>query len=83
MLFDEFHERSLDADFGLALALESQRGLRDDLRILPCRRRWTAPGPRRYWGCPVIESQGRAFPVETRYLGRDAKRESRIRWPTR
>ncbi len=34
VLFDEFHERSLDADLGLALALECQRGLRDDLRIL-------------------------------------------------
>ena len=35
VLFDEFHERSLDADLGLALALDCQRGLRDDLRIMP------------------------------------------------
>jgi ATP-dependent helicase HrpB len=35
VLFDEFHERSLDADLGLALALDCQCGLRDDLRILP------------------------------------------------
>ena len=34
VVFDEFHERSLDADFGLALALDVQRGLRDDLRLL-------------------------------------------------
>ena len=34
MLFDEFHERSLDADLGLALALDAQAGLREDLRLL-------------------------------------------------
>ena len=34
MIFDEFHERSLDADLGLALTLEARRGLREDLRLL-------------------------------------------------
>jgi len=73
VLFDEFHERSLDADLGLALALDCQSGLREDLRILPMSA--TLDGARvaqLLGGAPVIASQGRAFPVETRYLGRDA-----------
>jgi ATP-dependent helicase HrpB len=73
VLFDEFHERSLDADLGLALALDCQRGLREDLRILPMSA--TLDGARvaqLLGGAPVIASEGRAFPVETRYLGRDA-----------
>jgi ATP-dependent helicase HrpB len=72
VLFDEFHERSLDADLGLALALDCQGGLRDDLRILPMSA--TLDGARvaqLLGGAPVIASEGRAFPVETRYLGRD------------
>lgn len=72
VLFDEFHERSLDADFGLALALDAQGGLREDLRILVMSA--TLDGARvagLLGEAPVIESQGRAFPVETRYLGRD------------
>jgi ATP-dependent RNA helicase HrpB len=73
VLFDEFHERSLDADLGLALALDCQRALREDLRILPMSA--TLDGARvaaLLGGAPVIASEGRAFPVETRYLGRDA-----------
>jgi ATP-dependent helicase HrpB len=73
VLFDEFHERSLDADLGLALALDCQSGLRDDLRILPMSA--TLDGARvaaLLGDAPVIVSEGRAFPVETRYLGRDA-----------
>ncbi len=73
VLFDEFHERSLDADLGLALALDCQRGLREDLRILPMSA--TLDGARvaaLLGDAPVIASEGRAFPVETRYLGRDA-----------
>ncbi|MGB9166536.1 MAG: DEAD/DEAH box helicase, partial [Rhodomicrobium sp.] len=74
VLFDEFHERSLDADLGLALALDSQRGLRDDLRILPMSATLDGARVARLLGqAPVIESIGRAFPVETRYLGRDDK----------
>lgn len=71
VIFDEFHERSLDADFGLALALDAQKGLRDDLRILVMSA--TLDGARIasiLGDCPVIESAGRAYPVETRYLGR-------------
>lgn len=72
VLFDEFHERSLDGDLGLALALDAQRGLRDDLRLLVMSA--TIDGARvasLLGDAPVIESAGRAFPVETRYLGRD------------
>jgi ATP-dependent helicase HrpB len=73
VLFDEFHERSLDADLGLALARDAQTGLREDLRILVMSA--TLDGARvasLLGGAPVIASQGRAFPVETRYLGRKA-----------
>ena len=73
VLFDEYHERSLDADLGLALALDCQRGLRDDLRILPMSATLDGARVAELLGrAPVIASQGRAFPVETRYLGRDA-----------
>ncbi len=72
VLFDEFHERSLDADFGLALALDAQGGLREDLRILVMSATLDGARVARLLGqTPVIESEGRAFPVETRYLGRD------------
>jgi ATP-dependent helicase HrpB len=71
VLFDEFHERSLDADLGLALARDAQTGLREDLRILVMSA--TLDGARvakLLGGAPVVASEGRAFPVETRYLGR-------------
>ncbi|MBN9468965.1 MAG: ATP-dependent helicase HrpB [Bosea sp.] len=72
VLFDEFHERSLDADFGLALALDAQAGLREDLRILVMSATLDGARVARLLGdAAVIESQGRAYPVETRYLGRD------------
>jgi ATP-dependent helicase HrpB len=72
VLFDEFHERSLDADFGLALALDAQAGLREDLRILVMSATLDGARVARLLGeAPVVESQGRAFPVETRYRGRD------------
>jgi len=72
VLFDEFHERSLDADFGLALALDAQGGLREDLRILVMSATLDGARVARLLGdAPVIESEGRAYPVETRYRGRD------------
>src|SRR5208337_2695152 len=70
-LFDEFHERSLDADLGLALALDAQEGLREDLRLVVMSA--TLDGARvasLMPGAALIESEGRAFPVETRWLGR-------------
>ncbi|MGB7035747.1 MAG: helicase-related protein, partial [Xanthobacteraceae bacterium] len=74
VLFDEFHERSLDADLGLALAYDVQQGLREDLKLLVMSA--TIDGARiasLLGNAPVIESEGRAFAVETRYLGRDAR----------
>lgn len=71
VIFDEFHERSLDADLGLALALDAQGVLRDDLRLLVMSATLDGAAVARLMGdAPVIESQGRAYPVETRYLGR-------------
>ena len=73
ILFDEFHERSLDADKGLALARDAQTGLREDLRILVMSATLDGARVARLLGhAPVVESEGRAFPVETRYLGRKA-----------
>jgi ATP-dependent helicase HrpB len=74
VLFDEFHERSLDADLGLALARDAQGGLREDLKLLVMSA--TIDGARiaRHLGdAPVIASEGRAFPIETRYVGRDTR----------
>lgn len=69
VIFDEFHERSLDADEGLAFALDAQSVIREDLRIVLMSA--TLPGnlTQDFFAAPVIESLGRAWPVETRYLG--------------
>jgi ATP-dependent helicase HrpB len=75
VLFDEFHERSLDADLGLALARDAQQALREDLRLVVMSA--TIDGARiaaTLGDAPVIASEGRAFAVETRYLGRDPAR---------
>ncbi|MEE7480293.1 ATP-dependent helicase HrpB [Methylorubrum populi] len=72
VLFDEFHERSLDADLGLGLALDAQGALREDLRILVMSA--TLDGARvagLLGDAPVVASEGRAYPVETRHLDRD------------
>ena len=72
VLFDEFHERSLDADLGLALARDVQQNLRDDLKLLVMSATLDGARVARLLGdAPVIESEGRAFPVETRYRGRE------------
>ncbi|MCG6114966.1 MAG: ATP-dependent helicase HrpB [Mesorhizobium sp.] len=68
VLFDEFHERSLDADFGLALALDIQSALRPDLRLLVMSATLDGARVARLLGdAAVIESKGRAFPVDIRY----------------
>ena len=73
VLFDEFHERSLDADLGLALARDAQTGLREDLRILVMSATLDGARVAKLLGdAPVVASEGRAFPVDTRYLGRKA-----------
>ncbi|WP_028965586.1 ATP-dependent helicase HrpB [Sphingomonas phyllosphaerae] len=77
ILFDEVHERSLDGDFGLALALDAQAGLRPDLRVVAMSA--TLDGARfaaLMDDAPVIESEGRSHPLELRHIGRAA--EARI-----
>lgn len=77
VLFDEFHERSLDADLGLALARQTQTLLREDLRLLVMSATLDIAGVSGLLAspegeaAPVIEAQGRMYPVETRYLGRN------------
>ncbi|MDX8458709.1 ATP-dependent helicase HrpB [Mesorhizobium humile] len=73
VIFDEFHERSLDGDFGLALALDVQGALRPDLRLLVMSATLDGARVARLLSeAPVIESQGRAFPVQIRYDERAA-----------
>ena len=73
VLFDEFHERSLDGDLGLALARDAQTGLREDLRIIVISATLDGARVAKLLGeAPVVASEGRAFAVETRYLGRKA-----------
>ena len=77
VLFDEVHERSVDCDFALALALDAQNGLRPDLRLVAMSA--TLDGGRfaaLMEGAPVIESEGRSYPLTLRHLGRLA--EARI-----
>lgn len=81
VLFDEVHERSLDSDFALALALDAQAALRPDLRLLAMSA--TLDGARfsslldpKGDGAPVIESEGRSHPLDLVHLGRAA--EARI-----
>ena len=69
LIFDEFHERSLQADLGLALALDLAEALRPDLRILVMSATLEADSVARLLGgVPVIRAQGRLFPVAVRYL---------------
>ncbi len=69
LIFDEFHERSLQADLGLALALDAAAALRPDLRILIMSATLDAEAAARLLGgAPVIHAEGRSFPVEVRYL---------------
>lgn len=74
VLFDEVHERSLDSDFGLALALEAQGAFRPDLRLLAMSA--TLDGERfsaLMSNAPVIESEGKSWPLELHYVGRRAE----------
>jgi ATP-dependent helicase HrpB len=72
VLFDEFHERSLDADLALALTLDMRSVLRPDLRLLVMSATLDGEAVARLLeGAPVVRSEGRMFPVVTRHLGRD------------
>lgn len=75
VLFDEVHERSLEGDFGLALALDAQGGLREDLRLVAMSAtldgaRFAALMGSGRDAVPVIESEGRSYPIELRHIGR-------------
>ncbi|GAA2883626.1 ATP-dependent helicase HrpB [Aminobacter niigataensis] len=73
VLFDEFHERSLDGDFGLALALDVQGALRPDLRLIVMSATLDGARVSRLLdGAEIIESQGRSYPVDIRYDERPA-----------
>lgn len=68
VIFDEYHERSLQADLGLALCLDVADALRDDLRLLVMSATLdAAPVASLMGGCPVVECEGRQWPVEVRY----------------
>ncbi|MEN8739063.1 MAG: ATP-dependent helicase HrpB [Phaeobacter gallaeciensis] len=68
VIFDEFHERSLNADLGLALCLEVAGALRDDLILLAMSATLDAAPVSALMEAPLITSEGRSFPVETRWL---------------
>lgn len=77
VIFDEFHERSLHADLGLALVLQSQSLLREDLRLLVMSATLNGEAIAELLGdAPIVTSRGRSYPVETRYL--DRPHEGRI-----
>ncbi len=73
VIFDELHERGLETDLSFALVREAQSALREDLRVVAMSATLD-PGPvaERLGGAPVVESAGRMFPVDTRYLDREA-----------
>ena len=77
VILDEFHERSIHADLGLALLREVQQTIRDDLKIVVMSATLDPAPVQRFLGdCSVVESQGRAYPVEVEYLGRPDERSS-------
>ncbi|MEL0155783.1 ATP-dependent helicase HrpB [Sphingopyxis sp.] len=74
VLFDEVHERSLDGDFALALAIDAQQGLRDDLRLVAMSA--TLDGARfgaLLGDAPVVRSEGKSWPLDLRHIGRRAE----------
>ncbi len=79
VIFDEFHERSLNADLGLALVWEMRAALRPDLRVLVMSATLdAAPVAALLDDAPILTAQGRAFPVETRWLPRPRPKAERF-----
>jgi ATP-dependent helicase HrpB len=79
VIFDEFHERSLNADLGLALCLEVREALRDDLMILAMSATLDAAPVAKLMGdAPIVTSEGRSFPVETRWLDKPVGKTTRF-----
>jgi ATP-dependent helicase HrpB len=79
VIFDEFHERSLNADLGLALCLEVAEALRDDLMLLVMSATLDAAPVAALMGeVPVITSEGRSYPVTTQWLDAPLRKEDRL-----
>lgn len=78
VLFDEFHERSLNADLGLALCLEIAEALRDDLILLPMSATLDGAPLAALLDAELITSEGRAFPVETIWLDAPLPKRHRL-----
>jgi ATP-dependent helicase HrpB len=79
VIFDEFHERSLNGDLGLALVWEARAALREDLKVVVMSATLDAgPVAALLGGAPVVTSDGRAFKVETRWLERPIKPAARV-----
>jgi len=79
VIFDEFHERSLNADLGLALCLEVRSALREDLALAVMSATLDGAAVAALMGgAPVVRSHGRAFPVETRWLDRPLRQGARL-----
>ena len=78
VIFDEFHERSLNADLGLALCLEIAGALRDDLVLLAMSATLDAGPVAALMDAPVITAEGRSFPVEIRHLDKPLRKETRF-----
>ncbi|EPX87282.1 HrpA-like helicase [Rubellimicrobium thermophilum DSM 16684] len=70
VIFDEFHERNLPADLGLAFAIEARTALRPDLRLIVMSATLDTGQVAAWMGAPVVTAEGRAFPVELRWLPR-------------
>ena len=80
IIFDEFHERSLHADLGLALTLDCQKGLREDLRILVMSATLDGEALSKLLDdAPIVKSAGKSYPVETSYLGKPARGELELK----
>ncbi|WP_085852927.1 ATP-dependent helicase HrpB [Palleronia marisminoris] len=78
VIFDEFHERSLNADLGLALVWEVRQALRDDLAIVVMSATLDAAPVARLLDAPVVTSEGRAFPVTPRWLDQPLHKGARF-----
>ncbi|WP_233499456.1 ATP-dependent helicase HrpB [Pararhodobacter sp. CCB-MM2] len=79
VIFDEFHERSLNADLGLALVLEARAALREDLQLIVMSATLDAAPVAALMGdAPLLTAEGRAFPVETRWLDAPLPAKARL-----
>ncbi len=78
VIFDEFHERSLNADLGLALCLEIADALRDDLMLIAMSATLDAGPVADLMQAPLVTSQGRSFPVETRWRDTPLPKRQRL-----